>query len=98
MPERMLKVRIEGGREELSNFLRDHPLDLNCGGTRRQADGSFVIEAFVPETQMQQLTRARLRIDVMEDASSKGLERQKEVSRENRFSRYQVPRGLGKKI
>ena len=98
MPERILKVRIQGEREELQKLLRERSLDLNCGGTRRQADGSFQLEAFIPETELQPMSRVGLKVEVVEDATAKGRERQKEVSREARFSRQQPPRGLGKKI
>ena len=98
MPERILKVHIQGSGEELRHFLRDHPLDLNCGRPSRQADGSFLVEAFVRESQVPQISRAKVRVTVVEDASAKGRERQKEVSRENRFAGKEIPRGLGRKI
>jgi len=97
MPAKIMRVKIQANRERLREFLRENPVDL-IGGTSRQPDGSFVIEAFLRKEQLKKISRMDLRIEIVEDASAKGKERQKEVSRENRFAKGQIPRGVGKKI
>jgi hypothetical protein len=98
MPAKIIRVKIQADRERLREFLYQNHLDLNCGGASRQADGSFLIEAFIREDQLKEISRADLQIEIMEDARAKGKERQKEVGRENRFARNLIPHGVGKKI
>lgn len=57
----------------------------------------IVLEAFVPEDLLETLRRYAVQIEVVEDATAKGLERQKEVGRGNRFEGGKLPRGLGRK-
>jgi hypothetical protein len=96
---RILRILITvREKEALTTLLRENPLDLSCGGPRRRADGVITVEAFVPEDELDRLRRYPVQIDVLEDASATGRERQKEVGQGNRFEGNKIPRGLGRKI
>lgn len=96
---RILRIRITArDREALSALLRENALDLSCGGPKRQEGGVITLEAFVPEEELARLRRYPVEIEVIEDASAKGRERQKEVGKGNRFEGKRVPRGLGRKV
>jgi hypothetical protein len=78
-----------------------HP-DLGCRATPRRREGKFVIDAYLPETQLQAARDARsasrVSLRVIENATEIGRARQKEVGQGNRFAaRGQIPRGLGRK-
>ncbi|HEX3529329.1 MAG TPA: hypothetical protein VH988_19905 [Thermoanaerobaculia bacterium] len=96
---RILRILLTArDKEALAALLRENPLDLSCGGPRRRADGLITVEAFVPEGDLDRLRRYSVQVDVIEDASAKGRERQKEVGQGNRFEGKITPRGLGRKI
>ena len=78
------------------------PADLGCRAIPRQEEGKFVIDGYLPDTQLQAArasrTASRVSLRVIENATEVGRERQREVGEGNRFaSRGQVPRGLGRK-
>ena len=78
------------------------PADLGCRAIPRQDEGKFVIDGYLPDTQLQAArasrTASRVSLRVIENATEVGRERQREVAEGNRFaSRGQVPRGLGRK-
>jgi hypothetical protein len=78
------------------------PADLGCRATPRQTEGKFVLDAYLPETQLQSArasrTASRVSLRVIENATEIGRERQQEVGEGNRFAtRGEVPRGLGRK-
>jgi hypothetical protein len=96
---RILRILITAREKEaLSTLLRENALDLSCGGPKRREGGVITLEAFVPEAELDRLRRYPVQIDVIEDASAKGRERQKEVGKGNRFEGKKVPRGLGWKV
>jgi len=96
---RILRILITArDKETLSTLLRENPLDLSCGGPRRREGGLITVEAFVPENDLDRLRRYPVQIEVIEDASAKGRERQKEVGQGNRFAGKITPRGMGRKI
>lgn len=96
---RILRIRITArDRETLSALLRENRLDLGCAGPKRREGGTVTLEAFVREGQLEGLRRYKVEIEVIEDATAKGRERQKEVGKGNRFEGGKAPRGLGRKI
>jgi hypothetical protein len=93
----LLRVRITAkDPDALKKLLSENALDLSCGGPKR-LEGRIVLEAFVPEDRLDGLRRYPVEIDVIEDATAKGLERQKEVGKGNRFEGGKLPHGLGRK-
>ncbi len=102
--EPIMRVQIEaptlGDLRAFTDEIR--PADLGCRAIPRQTEGSFVIDAYLPEPQLQAArdgrTASRVSLRVIENATEIGRERQKEVGEGNRFaSRGQIPRGLGRK-
>jgi hypothetical protein len=98
MPAKILRVRISGHPDVVREYLRTHKVDLSCGRPDHLPDGSVLLDAYLTEDQIERLGHFKLHSEVVEDATAKGKERQLEVSREQRFSKRQPPRGLGKKI
>jgi hypothetical protein len=88
--------------EDLRAFADEVQPDLGCRPIARRTDDRFVIDAYLPESQLE-VTRAaraagRVTIRVIENATEVGRERQKEVGQGNRFAvRGTAPRGLGRK-
>ncbi len=89
--------------EDLRNFTNEIQPDLGCRAIPRQIDGEFVIDAYLPESQLQTArstrTARQVTIRIIENATEVGHERQQEVGQGNRFRdrSRQVPRGLGRK-
>jgi hypothetical protein len=79
--------------------LREHHLDIGCtGGIRPQDDGTFIVQAFVPGTNIDRLAKLGVEIKVFEDTVSTSRVRQKEVPKGNRFAdSREIPRGFGRK-
>jgi len=102
--ESIIHIQIEAlTLEDLRAFTDEiGPADLGCRAIPRQTEGRFVIDGYLPETQLQAArgSRAASRVSliVIENASELGRERQREVGEGNRFaSRGEIPRGLGRK-
>jgi hypothetical protein len=88
--------------EDLRAFADEVHPDLGCRPIARRTANSFVMDAYLPESQLEvaRVGRAagRVSIRVIENATEVGRERQKEVGQGNRFAaRGTVPRGLGRK-
>ncbi len=87
---------------DLKRFTDEIRPDLGCRAVPRRIGGMFVLDAYLPESQLEmaQEMRAttRVSLQVIENATEVGRERQREVGEENRFAaRGQVPHGLGRK-
>ena len=102
--EPTIRVRIEASTlADLKAFTDEiRPADLGCRAMPRQTEGRFVIDAYLPESEIQAArdsrTASRVALRVIENATEVGRERQEEVGEGNRFaSRGEVPRGLGRK-
>ncbi len=102
--EPIMRVQIEAPTlADLRAFTDEiRPADLGCRAVPRRTEGKFVIDAYLPEPQVEaaRASRAagRVSLRVIENATEIGRERQKEVGEGDRFaSRGQVPRGLGRK-
>lgn len=89
--------------EDLKEFADEVRPDLGCRAIPRRTEEGFVIDAYVPEPQLQAArgmrTASRVTIRIIENATEVGRERQKQVGQGNRFAArsQQVPRGLGRK-
>ncbi len=92
-----IKIRSKDVNNLLDLIFNEH-LDISCGGPSRSDDGFFETIAYVTGEKKNELFNrsASMEIVELEDMIKTGIERQKEVSKENRFrgsrSTYQ---GLG---
>lgn len=85
-------------KKTLTATLREHHLDIGCAGLRRQEDGSIIVESYLPAEKLDQLHKPGIKVQVLEDASQSGRERQKEVITQNKFAHSaEIPHGFGKK-
>ena len=87
---------------DLKAFTDETRPDLGCRAIPRQIEGKFIIDAYLPESQLQSARDSRtasgVSLSIIENATETGRERQKEVGEGNRFAaRGQVPQGLGSK-
>ncbi|MCA1606389.1 MAG: hypothetical protein LC775_13180 [Acidobacteria bacterium] len=101
--ESIIHIQIEASTlEELRAFTDEIQPDLGCRAIPRRAEGRFVIDAYLPETQLQAArgarTASRVSLRTIENSTEIGRERQKEVAEGNRFEvRGEIPQGLGSK-
>lgn len=88
---------------DLKSFTDVVQPDLGCRAIPRQINGEFVIDAYLPQSQLQQAQSnritSRVNIRIIENATEVGRQRQLEVGQGNRFLNrsmdQQIPRGLG---
>ena len=78
------------------------PDDLGCRPVVRRRGAEFVVDAYIPEAQLDAARGARaargVSVQVVENVTEVGLQRQREVGEGNRFAaRGEIPRGLGRK-
>jgi hypothetical protein len=92
-----------GSLADLKAFTDEiQPDDLGCRPVVRRRGAEFVVDAYLPEERLDAARRSRavsgVSLEVVENVTEAGLERQREVGEGNRFAaRGQVPRGLGRK-
>jgi subtilisin family serine protease len=90
-----LRLRAETP-DDLRQFLRTHDVDAGCSGLKRHEDGTYSIEIFVPDDTRAELTTARCSVEVVENATEIGVQRQREVGRTDRFAEARgLPQGVG---
>lgn len=86
------RVRILApSRKEAGRLSRRHGFHAP-GGWRRQADGRLFLEAYVPQRVLKALHKEDAVVEVLENATEKGLLRQKEVGQGNRYASQLVGR------
>jgi len=97
--KRVMRIVLQvPNQKTLTKMVQEYRLDIGGGGPRRLPDGSLRTQAYVPEELLVKIRKAGGTIEVMEDATQVGRERQKEVGRGDRFKGgKKVPRGLGRK-
>lgn len=84
-------------REALGDLLHNGALDF--GPIQQLASGEIIIDLFLRQTQIDNLQKAGWRLQVFENLSVAGHDRQMEVGAGDRFEGGKVaPKGLGKKI
>ena len=92
-----------GTLADLKAFTDEMQLDdLGCRPVVRRRGADFVVDAYLPEEQLDAARGSRaasgVSLEVVENVTEAGLHRQREVGEGNRFAaRGQVPRGLGRK-
>jgi len=101
---KILRVSIHApDSQSLIELLKEKHLDVG-GGPKCQSDGTVTIDAYVPEEILGSLQAKKVRdigikIEVVEDASETGRERQKEVGKGDRFEAgKKLPSGLARKV
>ena len=101
--EPIIHFQIEAASmEELRAFTDETQPDLGCRAIPRRTETGYVIDAYLPESRLEAARGVRsaggITLNVIENATEVGRERQKEVGKGNRYAaRGAVPRGLGKK-
>ncbi len=85
---------------ELRAFADSVPADLGCRPVVRRSEGDFVLDVYLSEAVLREAQgrRANVSLEVLENMTEAGRQRQAEVGQGNRFeARADVPRGLGRK-
>lgn len=96
MPRKQVTLRATS-LSALKTLVNQTPLDLDCGGPRRQLDGAVTIKAFVTGQDLVDI-REFLGVEVT-DIKEVDDSRQSEVGRGDRFSAGRLfPRGFGRKV
>jgi hypothetical protein len=92
---KILCVSIAGSESAIRAFLARYPMQAEY--YKREGE-NIVLEAFLPESAVNEIKDKDLKVHVLFDASARGQERQKEVGTGNRFEGEQrIPKGLGVK-
>jgi hypothetical protein len=92
-----------GSLADLKAFTDEiQPDDLGCRPVVRRRGTEFVLDAYLPEAQLDTARGSRaaggVSLEVVENVTEVGLQRQQEVGEGNRFAaRGATPRGLGRK-
>lgn len=85
-------------QESLNKLLSAASFSLECGAPKRDADGLFVVTLYAPKAQALKVAKLGLRYEIDENYGEVLKQRQKEVSRKDRFKGGTVkPEGLGVK-
>lgn len=84
-------------REEMMKLIRSGSIDMNCGGPSQKSDGSFVVEAYVLDSYVDDVHTLGFSFEVVENMSRSMLEqRQQEVGIGDRYEcGSTAPQGLG---
>jgi hypothetical protein len=94
----LIHVEVHGAElGDLRAFARETEADLGCRAIpRREADG-WVVDAYLPEDRLaaarSSRSAGRVRLEVRENTTAVGRERQAEVGIGNRFSGGDATRG-----
>ncbi len=95
----IFRIRFEvPNPETLARVINDFKLDMGTVRPIRGPNGSLRVEAYIPEEILSELQKTSLAIEVIENASEVGRQRQKQVVVGDPFEGGRIaPRGLGKK-
>src|SRR5215210_7252208 len=95
----LFTVRITVTRESFEELLKKFDIDVGCRPhVHANADGTRSLTAFVTKERIRELESTGYSVEVGENASELGRQRQQEVGKGDRFEGGRVvPRGLGKK-
>jgi hypothetical protein len=92
-------VRLEiwvPGQEALQEILSSAQVSLGCGAPKRDIDGTYVLTVYASPEEAAKIKALPYRYEADEDYGSVLAERQKEVSKTDRFKGGKVkPEGLG---
>lgn len=98
-PDDVFRVVLRApDNDALSRIIREYDLDVDHQHPR-PGDRMIEIEAFVPIERAEALKAAGFDVEVHENLSERGRERQKEVGAGDRFEAGKTrPRGLGRLV
>ena len=83
-------------QKALNQILSLGNFSLDCGSPKRDESGNFVITLYAPKAQANKLAKLKYRHEVDENYGDVLEQRQKEVSKTDRFQGGKVkPKGLG---
>lgn len=83
-------------QKALKDLLSVGRFSLDCSSPRRDETGNFVITLYAPKAEADKLKQLNYRLEVDENYGDVLEERQKEVSKTDRFKGGKVkPKGLG---
>jgi hypothetical protein len=85
-------------QESLNTLLSAASFSLECGAPQRDASGLFVVTLYASKAEAAKVAALGMRYEIDEQYGAVLKERQKEVSRTDRFKGGKVkPKGLGEK-
>lgn len=99
-PPDLYEARITGSRETLTRLMQTFELDVGCRHPQVEAnpDRTATLLAYATKDRIRELQEAGYKVEIGENVSELGRQRQKEVGQGDRFEGGRVaPRGLGKK-
>jgi hypothetical protein len=81
---------------DLREYLRTHEVDAGCSRVQQHEDGSVSIDVFAADDAREELAGDNCTVEVVENATQTGQQRQQEVGRGDRFSEARaLPQGVG---
>lgn len=97
--DKIVKITIWiPGQQALNEVLSKAKVELDCGAPKRDSDGNFVVTLYASPAQAKKITALPYRHQVDENYGDVLAERQKEVSKTDRFQGGKIkPTGLGEK-
>lgn len=95
----LFSIRVSVTRETFERLLKQFDLDVGCRPhVHANADGTGSLTAFATTERIRELEAAGYKVEIGENASEIGRQRQAEVGKGDRFEGGRVvPRGLGHK-
>jgi hypothetical protein len=102
--DKMYRVRIRASELESLHKLPLGEIDIGCmGGFRKQDDGTYALEAVVPEGVLEKVKDRPVAVEIVADLDHEAEQarqmKDRQVGEGNRFTGEQrIPRGLGKKV
>jgi hypothetical protein len=99
IPPDLYAVRITASREVLAKIMQEFALDVGCRPhAQLNPDGSAALLAYATKERVDEMKAAGYGVELGENVSAIGRERQAEVGKGDRFEGGRVaPRGLGEK-
>jgi hypothetical protein len=100
VPPDLYAARINGSPETFAKLRQEFELDVGCRGPHVEVnpDGSGTMLVFATEERIRELRAAGYRVELGENVSEIGRQRQKEIGEGDRFMGGRVkPRGFGEK-
>jgi hypothetical protein len=97
--ESVVRLRLwVPGQEALQEILASAKVSLSCGAPKRDIDGNYVLTLYASPDEAAKVMRLPYRYEADEQYGSVLAERQKQVSKRDRFKGGKVkPEGLGEK-
>jgi hypothetical protein len=99
VPPDLFTARITVTRERFESLLQKFELDVGCRPhVHANPDGTGTLTAFATRERIREIEAAGYKVEIGDNASELGRQRQGEVGKADRFEGGRVvPRGLGRK-